>query len=277
MAREVAQRAASGAAAWPSRGGLLRRWFCMASFIAIGLWVPLKLDTFWTGGPRDARLRPRGRDTMRCAEGAEAGPKPGSAGAEDLAAEIAALRAENAALRREAGVPEEEVAPPAGPEAEKLREVYELAMEELADELTAVEEARMGMVADKQYVFKRQDMPKAEAIYKRKYEVLGMTITQQEAYMKAFTRTVKVAKKSETVRELIELMNKGKNNRQVDAEIRRLSSTSRVSGLFFRDILPQVKADPVQDAISGLAITLALIVMIVLLLCCLAPPVTMEE
>merc|ERR1712217_428618 len=132
------------------------------------------------------------------------------------------------------------------------------------------------MGPDKQYVFQAGDASRKNPIYKRKYEVLGMTLNQQEQYMRSFDRAVKKAKGLKSVEKIIDLRKNGGgglDKKQVKAEIEKLKLDSRIAMLFFRDIIPGVLDNPITNAITGLLATAGLILMTLAFCFCFFPPI----
>lgn len=146
--------------------------------------------------------------------------------------------------------------------------------------LQKVDDARLGMTGENQYVFSQGNASRQNPIYRRKYEVLGMTMNMQENYMKAFTGAVKEAKASPDVKRMIELQSKGGQGltkKEVRIEIDKLKKASRLATLFFKDVVPEVLDDPIANTITGLAAS-AVFVGATLLFCfCLLPPVPPQE
>lgn len=152
----------------------------------------------------------------------------------------------------------------------------------LADmpELEQCDDARLGVMPDKQYVFQQGNASRENPIYKRKYEVLGMTLNQQEAYMKSFNRCVRKAKSLDSVKSLIELQKRGGgglDRKQVTQEVERLKQRSRLATLFFRDIVPEVLDDPIANSITGLIATAGIVLLTLLMCFCFFPPIPPQE
>jgi len=161
----------------------------------------------------------------------------------------------------------------------KLLEDAWQAVEADLPELTTVDERRMGFMVDKQYVFARGNTSAKNPIYKRKQEVLDNQIEQQGTYMREFNRVLKKAKTLESVKTIVDLYENGAegyDKRLVKQDIETLKSRSRVSGIFFRDVLPAILDNPIKDAVAGLVITLASLAVFVALCFCFYPPVTEE-
>lgn len=157
-----------------------------------------------------------------------------------------------------------------------VREAYEAAVKELP-ELQQTIDARMGKLGEKEYVWKQGDGAKArdQAIYKRKYEVLGMALNQQETYMKAFNRAVKAAKKSPAMKALTELWEKGGgglSKQQVREEIEKLQNSDPLATLLFKDVMPEAMQNPVTTAFTGLAATAVIVLATILCCLCFFPP-----
>lgn len=186
-----------------------------------------------------------------------------------LAAQEAATQAAQAAA------PPAAVPPAALPVNPAVQAAYDAVLAALP-ELEKVDDARLGMVAEKQYVFQEGDASRDNPIYKRKYEVLGMTLNQQEAYMKAFKRCVKVAKESKEVEAMIKLVKEGGaglDKREVKTEVDKLARDSRLARTFFRDVVPEVLEDPIKDAVGGLLATFGLIALSLCLCFIFFPPI----
>merc|ERR1712032_1199912 len=113
-------------------------------------------------------------------------------------------------------------------------------------------------------------------IYKRKQEVLANQIEQQGSYMKEFNKAVKKARELKAVKTIVDLYENGAegyDRRIVRQDIETLKTRSRVGGIFFRDILPEIMQDPFKDAV-GLLITVLVLLAVFGTLCfCLYPPV----
>lgn len=144
-------------------------------------------------------------------------------------------------------------------------------------QLGDVEDARMGFTAEKQYVFSQGNASRENPIYKRKMEVLGMTINQQTNYMKAFKRAVRAAKEVTAVQELAELVKDRKRDKNVAAEVEDIIAYDRSAQTFFSDILPEVLDNPIANTITGILSTLALVIMTLLFCVCFFPPVVPED
>lgn len=160
-----------------------------------------------------------------------------------------------------------------------LRDMYNKVVEELRPDLDNVIDARFGKLGEKEYAWKMGDVRSDENIvrYKRKYEAMGQAISIQEAYMKAFNKAVKVAKKSQAVQDLVEVWKNGKGSwtrKQIRAEADRIiAGDEGYAQLFFKDMLPEVMLDPVQETLSGIASTALFLVATFLCLLCLNPPI----
>eukprot|EP00415_Alexandrium_ostenfeldii_P004520 UN4520 len=131
------------------------------------------------------------------------------------------------------------------------------------------------MMPDKQYVFSAGNASRQNPIYRRKYEVLGMTLNQQENYMKTFTRAARRGKDLESVKAVIEMMKNGVDGldkKQVKAETDKLMKGNRLASLFFRDVVPEILDDPVANTLAGLAASLGLIILTLLVCFCFLPP-----
>uniref|UniRef100_A0A7S3TV74 Uncharacterized protein n=1 Tax=Strombidinopsis acuminata TaxID=141414 RepID=A0A7S3TV74_9SPIT len=156
-----------------------------------------------------------------------------------------------------------------------IQKAYDEVIEALP-QMETVDAARLGVIAEKQYVFSQGDASRKNPIYKRKYEVLGMTLNQQEAYMTAFKRAVKAAKASPAVEKMIKLLKEGGgglDKKQVKTEVNKLTRDSRVARVFFRDIIPEVLEDPIKDSIGGIVATLGLLAATLCLCFAFFPPI----
>lgn len=160
-----------------------------------------------------------------------------------------------------------------------LRDMYNKVVEELRPDLENVIDARFGKLGEKEYAWKMGDVRSDEDIvrYKRKYEAMGQAISIQEAYMKAFNKAVKSAKKSQAVKDLAEVWKNGKGSwsrKQIRAEADRIiAGDDGYAQLFFKDMLPEVMLDPVQDTLNGIASIVLFLVATLLCLLCLNPPI----
>mmetsp|Transcript_49314 Transcript_49314/g.142901 ORF Transcript_49314/g.142901 Transcript_49314/m.142901 type:complete len:245 (-) Transcript_49314:248-982(-) len=215
--------------------------------------------------------------------GSSSSPASAAEGAAEGAAasdEEERLRARVAALEEKLGERVAEPAPAEGAAAAAtvapvVAEAFQAVLDELP-ELQVVDDARLGMMPDKQYVFSAGDASKGNPIYKRKYEVLGMTLRQQDTYMKVFRKAVKKAKDLESVTAVTELMKNGGGGLDKDsvkAEIEKLKKSSRLASLFFRDLLPEVLDNPIANSIAGIVASLGLVAVTVLICLCFFPPI----
>jgi len=165
-------------------------------------------------------------------------------------------------------------------EVNKILEDAWMAVEADLPELETVDERRMGFMVDKQYVFARGNTSAKNPIYKRKQEVLDNQIEQQGSYMREFNRVVRKARELESVKKIVDLFENGAegyDKRLVKQDIETLKTRSRLSGIFFRDVLPTIMENPIKDAIAGLVITLLALATFVALCFCFYPPVTEES
>lgn len=166
-------------------------------------------------------------------------------------------------------VPEEERAPSV------LQPLVDAAVKEVP-ELQAVEDARMGMTEDKMYVFQMGNASGKQAIYRRKYEVMGMVLTQQEEFLKASRKAVKSAKSSPAIKELMELKKNGglgMTKKGIAKEISRIEANDNMAAIIFRDVIPKLEENPLGDALGYLSATFLLILVLALFSLCLVPPV----
>lgn len=192
----------------------------------------------------------------------------------------AALRAKVAELERRLGgqaAARTAAAVPAEPEPidPLVAEAFQAVVEELP-ELREVIDARLGTMAE-QFVIRPGDNNKDVALYKRKYDVMGTTMNQQEMYMKAFNRAVRRAEKSKAVSKLLDLLKnggEGLNRQQVRTEVDKLQKSSRLAATFFRDVAPQVQKNPLLEAFSGVLATAVLVGMTLLFCFCFFPPIS---
>ncbi|CAE7494401.1 unnamed protein product [Symbiodinium natans] len=160
-----------------------------------------------------------------------------------------------------------------------LQPLIDQAVQEVP-ELQQVEDARMGMTEDKMYVFEMGNKSGKQAIYRRKYEVLGMVLTQQEAYTKAARRAVKRAKDSPAVEELMKLKKEGGlglTKKQMQAEMGRMEAVDNFAAIIFRDIIPKLEENPLADTIGYLSATFFLLLVLIAFGFCLVPPVVPDE
>mmetsp|Transcript_139633 Transcript_139633/g.389479 ORF Transcript_139633/g.389479 Transcript_139633/m.389479 type:complete len:314 (+) Transcript_139633:55-996(+) len=255
---------------------------CLALGLFLPGWAPPSTAP-WVHGPSGAASpspRLRGAGPLRAAP--ERGALEGSAGSEAGSSSEAELRARVAELEARLGerisqparapVGEAEVAP-------VVEQAFKAVMDDLP-ELQGVDDARLGVMPDNQYVFQQGDASRGNPIYKRKYEVLGMTLTQQETYMRSFNRAVRKAKTLESVQALIDLQRnggQGLDKKQVKAEIEKLKQGSRLATLFFRDIVPEVLDNPLANAVTGLLATAGLVLLTLLFCFCFFPPLPPME
>ncbi|CAE7397620.1 unnamed protein product [Symbiodinium sp. CCMP2592] len=188
----------------------------------------------------------------------------------------AALRERVAQLERK--LAEKLMDPPAEPEEQPpsiLQPLIDQAVQEVP-ELQQVEDARMGMTEDKMYVFEMGNKSKKQAIYRRKYEVLGMVLTQQEAFTKAARRAVKRARDSPAVKELMTLKMEGGmglTKKQMQAEMNRMEAVDNYAAIIFRDIIPKLQENPMADTLGYLSATFLLLLVLIAFGFCLVPPV----
>mmetsp|Transcript_47430 Transcript_47430/g.91678 ORF Transcript_47430/g.91678 Transcript_47430/m.91678 type:complete len:342 (+) Transcript_47430:81-1106(+) len=232
------------------------------------------------------RLRQQGDHVAR-----GAGEDMSSSEQEDLKRKIAELQAKltegGAQPEEPEPIPEDAPLPPAFAAGyydkdfrnEEVNKLLEDAWEEVQaalPELATVDDRRMGFMVDKQYVFSRGNTSAQNPIYKRKQEVLANQIEQQGSYMKEFNKAVKKARELKAVKTIADLYENGAegyDRRIVRQDIETLKTRSRVGGIFFRDILPEIMQDPFKDAV-GLLITVLVLLAVFGTLCfCLYPPV----
>ena len=160
-----------------------------------------------------------------------------------------------------------------------LQPLVDAAVKEVP-ELQQVEDARMGMTEDKMYVFQKGNPQKKQAIYRRKYEVMGMVLTQQEEFLKASRRAVKSARDSPAIKELMEIKKKGGlglTKQEIAKEIQQIEVYDNFASIIFRDVIPKLEENPAADAAGFLTATFLLIVVIGLFTLCLIPPVINPE
>lgn len=296
MQHQASHRAAIAAAATPggaapASGGALDPRACSRTYqrrllpriavcLALGLMFPgrqLAAEPSFVGPPA-APGRLRG--------GSGRGLVPQAAEPEGGAESEAALRAKVEELERRLGAQTaggQAPSPPQPAAAESvnpsINAAWEAVLEELKPALLEVNDARLATMASDQFVIKPGEERK-EAIYKRKYQVLGATINQQEMYMKSFKKVVRLAKNSEKTAKLIDMMKKGVDDldrKKVRLEVAKLQKNSREATIFFRDVAPEVMEDPVADTISGLLATFGLLAVSFLLCLCLFPPIPPGE
>ncbi|CAK9093137.1 unnamed protein product [Durusdinium trenchii] len=156
-----------------------------------------------------------------------------------------------------------------------LQPLVDAAVKEVP-ELQAVEDARMGMTEDKMYVFQMGNASGKQAIYRRKYEVMGMVLTQQEEFLKASRKAVKSAKSSPAIQELMELKKNGGlglTKKGIAKEISQIEATDNMAAIIFRDVIPKLEENPLADSLGYLSATFLLILVLVLFTLCLVPPV----
>jgi len=170
-----------------------------------------------------------------------------------------------------------EIANPAAPVVEPLLRKL---VEELEAELADLQDAKMGMTDDKKYVFAVNDETATMPIYKRKQEVLGMTITQQATYTKSFRRMVKKAKGLKSMDKLCKLW-KGGGDGMTKQEVRtacgQLRATSPQMAVIVRDVMPEILDDPNESAIANFALLIAIGAVALLLCVCILPPASQIE
>lgn len=216
-------------------------------------------------GEPAAFVHPPSTRLHRTARGAE-----GDESAESLRARVAQLEMKLAEkLLTPDDVPEEERAPSV------LQPLVDAAVKEVP-ELQAVEDARMGMTEDKMYVFQMGNASGKQAIYRRKYEVMGMVLTQQEEFLKASRKAVKSAKSSPAIKELMELKKNGglgMTKKGIAKEISRIEANDNMAAIIFRDVIPKLEENPLGDALGYLSATFLLILVLALFSLCLVPPV----
>eukprot|EP00933_Yihiella_yeosuensis_P064540 TRINITY_DN67952_c0_g1_i1.p1 TRINITY_DN67952_c0_g1~~TRINITY_DN67952_c0_g1_i1.p1 ORF type:complete len:303 (+),score=63.15 TRINITY_DN67952_c0_g1_i1:64-972(+) len=173
-----------------------------------------------------------------------------------------------------------------GPEPEPVEEkpssplsrLYEEVLEDISEELNALTNARLGMTEEGQYVFAKGSNASQgkTAIYRRKYEVMGMALTQQEAFVKALTRATKKAKESKAFEKLIEMTQKGgegMSKKQVKMEIKAIEQTSVTARLVFQDLIPEATKNPLGDAVAGVVFSAVLVIGALAFCICVFPPV----
>mmetsp|Transcript_31127 Transcript_31127/g.58390 ORF Transcript_31127/g.58390 Transcript_31127/m.58390 type:complete len:260 (+) Transcript_31127:60-839(+) len=160
-----------------------------------------------------------------------------------------------------------------------LQPLIDQAIQEIP-ELQQVEDARMGMTEDKMYVFEMGNASRNYPIYKRKYEVMGMMLTQQEEFMKASRRATKRAKTSPAVQELMKLKKEGGmglTKRQMATEFTRMEATNMFAAIIIRDIIPKLEENPMADTLGYLSATFFLLLVLIAFGFCLVPPVINPE
>lgn len=173
-----------------------------------------------------------------------------------------------------------------GPLVQEVEEEEPSALQPLVDKIIAevpeiqgVENARLGMTEDNMFVLKMGNSSKRTAIYKRKYEVMGMVLTQQEAFMKARKKALTASKDSESFKELLELERnggQGMSRKQVKAELSRIASSDPLADIVVKTLLPKLKENPALDALGTVLVTVVLIVIIGLFGLCITGPVSTE-
>ncbi|CAJ1352236.1 unnamed protein product [Effrenium voratum] len=126
------------------------------------------------------------------------------------------------------------------------------------------------------YVFQMGNASGKQAIYRRKYEVMGMVLTQQEEFLKASRRAVKRAKDSPAIKELMELKKNGgmgMSKKVMQKEMQRLEAMDNMAAIIFRDVIPKLEENPLADTFGYLAATFLLLLVLVLFAFCLVPPI----
>jgi len=161
-----------------------------------------------------------------------------------------------------------------------MRELYDAAIQDLP-QLAECDEARVASMAKNTMVLDPgEDPSKRMSIYRRKYEVMGKALTQQEDYMRAFRRVVKAAKSSKVLEDIIELYKKGGrglSKKQVRADMDLLMQESRLATLLFRDVVPEVLDNPIANAITGVIATIGIVILTLLFCFCFFPPIPPQE
>lgn len=232
--------------------------FRLVCYISTGLWltnfwlVCCQPSPTWVNGSEPLRS-PRLRGTQSRMVALRAVPSPPSG---------------EGAFEASSAYPAAGDIPP--PPLSEVEQLFQTVLAELP-ELQKVEDARLGMRPDKQYIFQQGDADRKNPIYKRKYEVLGMTLNQQETYMKSFNRAVKAAEKLDSVKKIIELTDT--KDKRILAEVNDLKEKSPLAFVFFKDIVPEVLDDPLSSAIQGLIATAVLLLALLCFCLCILPPV----
>ncbi|CAE8594623.1 unnamed protein product [Polarella glacialis] len=253
----------------------------LAARLTVGLVLGCLLPGRDFVGPPSLRGR-RGQELAASADESSEEASASEASSAEASSAEASLRARVAELERRLS---ERTAP--APEAQAVEDErppspVRLAFERVLEgipELVDVDNARLGMTDDKAYIFSKGDASWKNPIYKRKYEVMGMALTQQETFFKALGRASKKAKESEAIKELIKFQKEGcegMTKKEVKQEIAQIEQTSKLAGIVFRDLIPEVTKDPVMDAFFGLGTTFALIIATLLFCLCFFPPLPPE-
>jgi len=286
------------------RHGGLRRWLHLTACAALAVWIVLPLwlapsflpppvaaderssprlrlrRSTVVGGADEAAthgLRQLAQRIRRKAAEEEMSQDSAQARIAELEAKLAEAKAAQGGEGFRSAVPAQQEAAATVPRVQSEVELLYLKIEEEMP-LKKLDDARLGVGGggeggSSSFVMDRGNNDVSNPIYKRKYEVLGATITQQEMYMKAFNKCVNVAKKSESVKKLNELMKENKKDDKFMENVEAIKRNSRNAGLFFRDVLPEANSNPVEETITGLIATFALLFGTALFFCCLFPPI----
>lgn len=171
-------------------------------------------------------------------------------------------------------------------EVEKEEELAQSPLQLLIDKIIVevpqiqeVENARLGMDEDNMFILNAGNSSKRNPIYKRKYEVMGMVLTQQESFMKAKKRALRSAKDSVSFKELLELESnggQGMTRKQVKAQLDRIAKSDPINDIVVKTLLPSLKENPLMDGLATIGVTVVIIVIIGALLLCIAGPVATE-
>lgn len=164
----------------------------------------------------------------------------------------------------------------------EVQEAWEAIKEDLSKSFQEIADAKLGMDGSRSFVIQKGDNTASNPIYKRKYEVLGATLVQQDMYMKAFGKTVKVAKKLKSVETMIDLMRNGIKGKVTKREVNEATELLTRSGdgaavIFFRELLPEVTDDPVANTVAGLVTTVLLLGVTAAIFLCFLPPVNLAD
>lgn len=279
--------------------------------LAVGLCLPgrhIVPEGGFVGPPRAVGRLLRGSSQHQHAAAASAGGGEGEAGKSEEE-DAAALRAKVMELEKKLGEqtaqqaaqappPQAAQAPPprdnaalamaAQREAAKRRKrpvnpkllaAWEAINEDFGEDFAKVKEGQLELMGGVQMKGANEDGTSG-GIYRRKYDLLGASLSGQEAYLKAIRRTVKLAKENKSVQKMVDMMKNGfdgMDRREVARETDKLSKSSPEANIFFNEIMPGVLEDPIADAVGLVLSTIAILVGIVLLFLCLFPPIPPSE
>lgn len=162
-------------------------------------------------------------------------------------------------------------------ETDEIRSTWSELKVELAPAFEGIRRAQLGFSGSSN-VFDIGDASRQNPIYKRKMEVLEMSVKQQATYLKAVRQAARMTTTSETGKRFLELIKDRKKNSAVMLECQQIQAGGDPDAkTFFGDVLLKAEEDGVSNNFSVLLGTIALILILAAVTCCLLPPVPVED